>query len=79
MKRKLSRRAAKLLHRLYEGHFYPCTFEGAIPKAMQELIDARLIESGGRVARIMRCYVPKGMKTFRLERLPEKPKWLLKL
>lgn len=76
MPRKLSKRATAMLHRLYEGAFYPCDISGPIPKAMQELIDAGLVQSGGRVVKIARYYVPRGHKPFVLDAMPRKPKWL---
>jgi hypothetical protein len=77
MSRKLSKRAIKMLHRLYEGQWYPAFIKGDIPKAMQELIDAGLVTTAGRIQRIVRCYVPKGTKpTNFIDRIPSKPKWL---
>lgn len=77
MSPKLSKRATKLLHRLYDEHFYPHDGADAPPgSAMRELIDAGLVVSGGRVARIIRCYLPKGVKPFKVEHFPSKPKWL---
>lgn len=77
-KPQLSKRATEMLHRLYEGRFYQAFTKGHIPKAMQELIDAGLVTTGGRVARIVLCYVPKGTKPFSVETMPRKPKWLAK-
>lgn len=76
MSHKLSKRATKLLHRLYEEHFYPHLGGDTATPAMQELIDAGLVVSGGRVAKIMRCFMPKGTTPFKIEKIPRKPKWL---
>lgn len=57
MARKLSRNAEKLLMRLRRGNWYP-VFDKDTPKAMQELIDADLVWTTGRVAREVLCYVP---------------------
>lgn len=79
-KPKLSKRAIKLLNRLYDEHFYPHTGEDAKEgSAMRELIDAGLVVSGGRVAVIRRCYMPVGVKPFKVESYPDRPKWLHKI
>lgn len=71
----LSKRATALLHRLYEGHFYR-TFDTKQPKAMQELIDNRLVYVDGRIFIIGSCYVPNGHKPFQIDEMPPKPEWL---
>lgn len=75
MSRKLSKRATKLLHKIYEGRFYPDTTNMVGP-VMKELLDAGLVVSGGRVTKIVRCFMPRGVKRFMIEKYPEKPKWL---
>jgi hypothetical protein len=72
----LSRRAIKLLHRLYEGEFY-FAYAKNTPKVMKELFDAGLVGSMGRVVTMAACYVPKGAKPPKLDTLPRKPKWLI--
>ncbi len=73
---KISKRATTLLHRLYEGHWYP-DVTNMVGPVMQELIDAELVVSVGRVAKIVRCYVPKGTRPdYKPSTIPEKPKWL---
>lgn len=71
----LSKRATALLHRLYDERFYPDA-TNCVGPVMQELLDAGLVVSGGRVAKIVRCYMPKGVKPFKCEKYPEKPEWL---
>ncbi len=66
----VSVRAQKLYRRINnDGRFYDAyPAAGQEVKAMQELIDARLIQVGGRVARIVSCYVPvRGFKPCVLE------------
>lgn len=54
---RLSTRAQRLLERLREGAFYQ-TFGSRVPATMQELIDAGLVSTAGRVSQIVSCYVP---------------------
>lgn len=66
----LSKRAQNLLRRIKEGRFYP-THHPNTPKAMQELIDAKLVVTCGRVEVVRRCYVPaKGYRPYKPEVLP---------
>jgi len=64
----VSKRAQKLYARINNyGRFYRA-YEKNIPKAMQELLDAKLIQTGGRVNVIISCYVPvRGFRPLRLE------------
>lgn len=76
---KLSKNAIKLLHQIYEGRFEPAYANGPIRKSLQELIDAQLLTTGGRVVKMARYYIPaKGFKGFVLDKMPAKPKWLQK-
>lgn len=64
MKKKLedlSKRAQKLHARLMAGHWYDYSSH-RIPQAMQELVEAGLVTTGGRVAEIRRCYIPTSRK-----------------
>lgn len=72
--KRLSRRAIKLLHRLYEGQWY----RDPPNAAMQELIDADLVKLMGRVNVVSAAYVPVDTKPLQCERIPKKPDWLLK-
>jgi len=61
---------------MYAGDFYTGDKHGLPTPVIQELIDAGLVGTMGRVQRIVRCYVPKGTKPFRLESIPKPPRWL---
>jgi hypothetical protein len=77
MPRHLSKRALKLLDRLYDGHWYPMQYPEPTG-AMKELVDAGFVIGAGRVQVISTVYVPKGTTAFKLEKIPKKPKWLKK-
>lgn len=64
----LSPRAQKLYDRLLAGHWYSWG-DDRTPKSMQELLDAGLVGTLGRVEKVRRCYVPAGSKPFQLEQL----------
>ena len=67
----LSKRAQKMLERLRKGAWY--TWDPRkTPKAMQELAEAGLVDTRGRVASIVRCWVPVGYKPGTPEVFPEK-------
>ncbi len=72
---EISNRAHKLLRRLRAGHWYPVYdnngFNKRTPKAMQELIDAGLVNTSGRVQIIVACYVPKGYIPAEQEIFPQ--------
>lgn len=53
----LSKRAAALLDRIRAGEFYRA-YEGRVPAAMKELVDAKLVVVAGRVATIVAAFVP---------------------
>lgn len=57
MERKLSTRAKRLLDRVRDGAFYQA-FGSRVPDSMQELVDAGLVTTTGRVVSVMACYVP---------------------
>lgn len=68
----LSPAARKLYARVLAGHWYPWDGpNGKTPKAMAELVKARLVRVGGRVERVRAAYVPTGTKPYKLERYPE--------
>lgn len=68
MKKLLSKRAEKLYARLERGAWY-MAFTGKEPKAMQELIDAKLVGIAGRPMVVAAAYVPKkGYTPYRNER-----------
>lgn len=71
----LSKRAKKLLCRIYDGDFYPA-FSERTPQAMHELVAADLIGVAGRVIKLQACFVPPGTVALELERIPKAPKWL---
>lgn len=54
---KLSKRAQTLLARVRRGAWYP-EHDPRTPNAMQELIDAGLVNTRGRVQVVRSCYVP---------------------
>lgn len=71
----LSPKARKLYERVCDSaNWYAGTghvaLEARTPAAMQELLDAGLVVVGGRVERLVSCYVPKGTKPFKLEKFP---------
>lgn len=66
----LSPKAQKLWKRIQHGAWYS-TSSPRTPAAMQELIEAGLVVTGGRVKSMESCFVPKGTKPFKLERYPE--------
>lgn len=55
--KKLSTRAKRLLDRVRDGAFYQA-FGSRVPDSMQELVDAGLVTTAGRVVSVMACYVP---------------------
>lgn len=74
---KLSKSAERLLIRVHRGDFYlwdgaPRNKNTKTPKAMQELVNAGLVVVGGRVARVVSAYVPKGTKPLKCEQYPGK-------
>ena len=78
-RKTLSKRAIKLLHRLYDGHWYSAV-DGKVTPVMQELLEAGLVGTIGRVKVIERCFVPKGSKPVNwMHDIPRKPKWLRNL
>lgn len=70
----VSTRARKLLDRLRAGKFYPVWDSHGLnrrtPKAMQELIDAGLVGTAGRVCLVVSCYVPDGYTPYIEEKFP---------
>jgi hypothetical protein len=66
---KLSKRAEELLNRLQKGEWYR-QYAKNTPAAMQELIDAGLVETAGRMPIIVSCYVPKGYWLEHKEHFP---------
>jgi hypothetical protein len=67
----LSKSAQNMLTRLRKGAWY--TWDpNKMPKAMQELVDAGLVTTGGRVKVATRCWVPVGYIPARMEQFPEK-------
>lgn len=70
MTKPLSKAAQKMLTRLRQGAWYPWE-PNKIPKAMQELIDAGLVGSCGRVKSIIRCWVPIGFQPAKQEVYPK--------
>lgn len=63
----LSNRAEKLLERVERGEFYK-QFDPKLPKAMEELVQAGLVGTAGRVVLVERFYVPeKGYKPYERE------------
>lgn len=69
----ISKAAQKLLARVRNpNRFYRCKYP--MPgRCMQELIDAGLVESGGRVNVVVACYVPVGTTPFHPEQFPAFP------
>lgn len=68
--RELSPRAFALWCRVANSaRWYPL-HDPHMPKVMQELWDAGLVTSMGRVALIKACIVPVGAKPFEIEKYP---------
>lgn len=64
----LTVRAQKLYERVCSGEFY-FAYDPRTPKAMQELVDAKLVSMDGRPVVIRLCYVPtEGYAPYRRER-----------
>lgn len=65
----LSKRAQRLWSFVRRGDFYPA-YSPKLPKAMDELLTAGLVQRGGRVVTIGSFYVPVGTKSLALEQYP---------
>lgn len=64
----LSKRAQAVWKRLQNpNNFYKTN---SVPDAMQELIEAELVEVQGRVISVQACYVPKGTVPYKEEQYP---------
>lgn len=67
----LSPRAQRTWDKLRKGNkFYPVQFPEPGP-VIKELIDKGYVMTGGRVARIVSCYVPCGTTPLTREQFPE--------
>ena len=64
-------RARRLFARLCRGAWYPVyPTSGRTPKAMQELIDAKLVTVMARAKVIEVCYAPRSARQGKPERFP---------
>lgn len=66
----LSPRAFALYTRVCDPNRFYKAHDGFTPKSMAELMNAGLVDCSGRVARIVLCYTPAGVKSFKLEQYP---------
>lgn len=66
---KLSARAKALLNRLKQGRCY-LLHSSKVPKAMQELVEFKLVRVAARPIVIAACYIPmRGFRPYKPERL----------
>lgn len=69
---RLSPAARNLLDRVLDPLNFYAAFSDRTPKAMQELIDAKLVGVMDRVVNIKAYYVPRGAKPLKLEQFPRR-------